>query len=368
MSHRWKEQQAGVVGRGSLGRPAPYHKTTDLNLLFSMVNNSVMNEQKINELWSHLHWLTVLAQQGSFTAAAARLGVSKAAMSQHMAELERMAGVALVRRTTRSVQLTEAGQRLVDDTRAQFEHIARSFAEVRDLAGAPRGLLRVTAPVALARQQLVPRLADFLREYPEVRLELDMSDRLSSMTTEGFDLAIRHTAAPPDTHVAWTLCTTRSVLVASRSYLRKRGVPATPADLLTHNCLHYPRAHDAPVWTFEPLRPVTKSVTAHATERVTVPVSGSLSANNSEALRDAALTGLGIALLPDFSAQASLQSGKLVQVLPHWRPVGAFAEQLYAIRPYSAHVPRAVTAFVTYLRAALADGFAEGIGSSERTG
>ncbi len=309
-----------------------------------------MNEQNPNALWSHLHWLTVLAQQGSYTAAAARLGVSKAAMSQHMAELERSAGVALVRRTTRSVQLTEAGQRLVDDTQMQFEHIAQRFAEVRDLAGAPRGLLRVTAPVALARQQLVPRLADFLRAYPEVRLELDMSDRLSSMTTEGFDLAIRHTAAPPDTHVAWTLCATHSVLVATRSYLRRHGEPPSPQELRTHNCLHYPRAHDAPVWTFE--------ARSGATDRVTVPVSGSLSANNSEALRDAALSGLGIALLPDFSAQASLRAGKLVQVLPQWKPVGAFAEQLYAIRPYSPHVPRAVTAFVSFLREALVDGFA----------
>jgi DNA-binding transcriptional LysR family regulator len=89
-----------------------------------------------------------------------------------------------------------------------------------------------------------------------------------------------------------------------------------------------------------------------------VPISGPLSANNSEALRDAALTGLGIGLLPDFTAQASLQSGKLVQVLPQWKPVGAFAEQLYAIRPYSAHVPRAVTALVAYLPEALAGGFA----------
>jgi len=92
-----------------------------------------------------------------------------------------------------------------------------------------------------------------------------------------------------------------------------------------------------------------------------VPVTGSLSANNSEALRDAALTGLGIALLPDFSAQASLQAGKLVQVLPQWKPVGAFAEQLYAIRPYSPHVPRAVTVFVAYLREAFSGGFGEGI-------
>ncbi len=178
-----------------------------------------------------------------------------------------------------------------------------------------------------------------------------MSDRLSSMATEGFDLAIRHTAAAPDTHVAWTLCTTRSVLAASRSYLRRKGTPATPEELVTHNCLHYPRAHDLPVWTFER--------SPRTTAPVTVPVSGSFSANNSEALRDAALTGLGIALLPDFSAQASLRAGKLVQVLPQWRPVGAFADQLYAIRPYSPHVPRAVTAFVTYLRQTLAAGFGE---------
>lgn len=310
-----------------------------------------MFEKKLKDPWNHLHWLTVLAQHGSYTAAAARLGVSKAAMSQHIAELERAAGVELVRRTTRSVQLSQAGQRLVDETRAPFEQIAQSFSKVRDLAGAPRGLVRVTAPVALARQQLVPRLADFLRTYPEVRLELDMSDQLSSMTAEGFDLAIRHTAVPPDTHVAWTLCSTRSILVATRGYLRRHGTPTTPSDLVEHNCLHYLRAHEAPAWTFEPLVQHIES------ERVTVPVFGSLSANNSEALREAALTGLGVALMPDFSAQASLHQNKLVQVLPHWKSVGAFAENIYAIRPYSHHVPLAVTALVTFLRGAFSRGF-----------
>lgn len=314
-----------------------------------------MNEQSIHGLWGHFHWLGVLAQQGSYTAAAARLGVSKAAVSQRIAELERMAGVPLVQRTTRSVRLTEAGQRLVDDTRASFEHIAQSFSRVRDLAGAPRGLLRVTAPVAFARQQLVPLLGDFLREYPEVRLELRLSDHLASLATEGFDLAIRHTASPPDTHVAWTLCPTRSVLVASRAYLRRHGTPQTPSDLISHNCLHYPRSQDTPAWTLEPMHP------QRDVERTTVQVSGSLAANNSEALRDAAQSGLGIALLPDFTAQSGLQAGKLVQVLPEWKPVGAFAEHLYAIRPYSAHVPRAVSAFVAYLRQTLAGGFAEGL-------
>jgi DNA-binding transcriptional LysR family regulator len=315
-----------------------------------------MNEQKITELWHHLHWLSVLAQQGSYTAAAARLGVSKAAMSQRIAELERAARVSLVQRTTRSVRLTEAGQRLVDDTRASFEQIEQSFAQVRDLAGVPSGLLRVTAPVALARQQLAPRMTDFLRQYPDVRVELDMSDRLSSLATEGFDLAIRHTARPPDTHVAWTLCHTHSVLVASKAYLRRAGTPQTPTDLQAHNCLHYLRAQETPTWTLAHVS--ARSKTKGKDTRVTVPVTGQLAANNSEALREAALTGLGIALLPDFSAQAALQQGKLVQVLPDWMPVGAFAEQLYAIRPYSPHVPRAVTAFVDYLRLTLAQGFA----------
>jgi len=313
-----------------------------------------MELQKIETLWAHLHWLGVLAQQGSYTAAAQRLGVSKAAMSQRIAELERAAGVPLVQRTTRSVRLTEAGQRLVDEMRGPFEQISHSFAGVRDSAGVPSGLLRVTAPVAFARQQLVPRLADFLRAHPEVRIELDLSDRLRSLAMEGFDLAIRHTAAPPDTHVAWTLCRTRSVLVASRAYLRRRGMPEAPAALAGHDCLHYPRAQDTPAWHFTEWRAGRPNVDG---QRITVPVSGPLAANNSEALRDAAIAGLGIALLPDFSAQAALRAGKLVEVLPRWRPVGAFGEQLYAIRPYASHVPRAVAAFVAWLREALAAGF-----------
>jgi DNA-binding transcriptional LysR family regulator len=316
-----------------------------------MVNNRAMDQQKIGAFWTHLHWLSVLSQQGSYTAAATRLGVSKAAMSQRIAELERAAKVALVQRTTRSVRLTEAGQKLVDDTRAAFEHIEHSFAQVRDLAEQPSGLVRLTAPVALARQQLVPLLTDFLKAHPGVRIELDLSDRLRALATEGFDLAIRHTEQAPDTHVAWTLCSTKSVLVATRTYLRRHGTPEHPQDLLQHHCLHYPRAQEAPAWTFLP----TLARLGH--ERVMVPVTGPLSANNSEALREAALCGAGIALLPDFSAQAALRQGKLVRVLPQWQVVGAFAQTIHAIRPYSPHVPRAVAALVAHLRQGLSAGF-----------
>lgn len=311
-----------------------------------------MQEKTVNHLWSHLHWLTVLHQQGSFTAAALRLGVSKAAMSQHITELETAAGVALVQRTTRSVRLTEAGERLVAQTREPFERIATSFDSVRDLAAAPQGLLRVTAPVAFSRQQLVPRLPQFLQAHPGVQLELDMSDRLRPLAMDGYDLAVRHTNAPPETHVAWALCATRVVLVASPAHLALHGTPVSPADLGQHPALHYPRSPSGATWTFLPARRRTGQA-----ELVTVPVTGPLAVNNSEALRDAAIAGLGVALLPDFSAQSALHSGALVELLPQWKSTGAFGEWLYAIRPYSAHVPRSVRAFVAFLREAFGPGF-----------
>jgi DNA-binding transcriptional LysR family regulator len=320
--------------------------------LFPYENNQIMPKVEVERLWTHVHWLAILAEQGTYTAAAIRLGVSKSAVSQRIVELEKATGLSLVLRTTRSVRLTDAGNALVRDVRSAYEQIARSFSDVRDSAGVARGLLRLTAPVAFARQQLVPVLAGFLNEYPEVRVQLDVSDQISSIASEGFDLAIRHSNQIPDTHVAWKLCATHSVLVATRSYLDRFGEPQRPEDLIEHNCLYYPRGNDTPAWAFE--APVPSQVEG---KRLTVPIKGTFATNNSEVLRDAALTDLGIALLPDFSAQAGLKNGGLVQVLPTWRLVGAFPEDIYLVRPYSAHVPRAVTVFVDYLRGRFAAGF-----------
>ncbi|HXZ06630.1 MAG TPA: substrate binding domain-containing protein, partial [Paraburkholderia sp.] len=172
------------------------------------------------------------------------------------------------------------------------------------------------------------------------------------LATEGFDLAIRHSTEAPESHVAWKLCETRSVLVATRAYLRKRGTPQRPEDLASHDCLFYPRPTGAVMWSFE-----RKGARKSASAPVTLPVNGPFSANNSETLRDAAVDDLGIALLPDFTAQTAVRAGKLVVVLPDWRVTGPFAEQLYVLRPYASHVPRAVSLFVTYLRECFADGF-----------
>lgn len=322
-------------------------KSVLAELIIQYIEQLMMKEMKTDALWIHLHWLLMLAEQGSFTRAAERLEVSKAAMSQKIKELEQAAGVALVQRTTRSVRLTEAGEKLVEELREPFARIEQGFFSVRDTAGPVRGLVRISAPVAFARQQLVPIVGDFLRAYPQIRLQLDVTDRLVSLGSEGFDLAIRHSDTLPETHVALPLCDTRTLLVASPDYLAAHGEPLTPQDLAQHNCLYYPRGVEAPRWTF---------ADAVQGERVRVHIQGRFATNNSESIRDAALQGLGIAMLPDFSASEALGSGALQQVLPRWRAVEAFAEKLWIVRPYAAQVPRAVTTFTHWLRARFVNG------------
>jgi len=317
-----------------------------------------MDRSTVESLWAHLHALTVLAEQGSFTAAAARLRISKAAMSQRIAELEQAAGVQLVRRTTRSMRLTEAGRSLVDELSGSFEHIAASFTGLSAASGAPRGLVRVTTAVALGRQQIVPLVAEFIRAYPAIRIELDLSDRIRILSRDGFDLAIRHSVMVPDTHVALELCRSETLLVAHPDYLKRRGTPRQPEDLTAHDCLFYPRGKRRVEWRLQAVPGKASGKTGAREPSIrSVAVSGSFAANNSEALRDAALAGLGIAMLPDFSAQQALRGRKLVTVLPGWRPVDAFADRIFAVRPYSPQVPKAVSLFVQHLREGLAAGF-----------
>ena len=317
-----------------------------------------MSTDQLSPLVADLHLLTVLASTKSFTGTARRLGTSKASVSMRISELERTVGVLLVRRTTRSVGLTEGGQQLVNDMQPAFERIAGSYSAARDTAGKPRGLVRLTAPAALGRQHLAPMVADFLRQFPDIHIELELTDRFVNLTNEGFDLAIRHTNVVPETHVAWMLCETRSVLVASADYLARRGNPAHPHDLSEHDCLLY-LGHHSGNWTF------AKNIRRKSAERVGVDIRGSLRVNNSEVLRDALLAGLGIGLLPDFSLPSNLKGKtQLVPVLPDWQVQGFFGEKIYALRPWSAQVPKAVQCLVEHLRSSFAQGFGQaGAGS-----
>lgn len=312
-----------------------------------------MSSDQLSPLVADLHLLTVLAATRSFTEAARRLGVSKASASMRISELERSAGVSLVRRTTRSVGLTEAGQQLVNEMQPAFNRINESYTAVKDLVGTPRGLIRVTAPVALGRQHLAPCVAEFLKRFPDIHIELELTDRFVNLANEGFDLAIRHTNTPPETHVAWVLCETRSTLLASPDYLKRRGVPSHPSELTAHDCLLYLGGH-AGSWTF------VRNTKRKSAERVGVNITGTLKANNSEVLRDAMVAGLGIGLLPDFSQPTASPEDKhplLVQVLPDWQVQGFFGERIYALRPWSPQVPKAVQCFVEHLRLSFAKGF-----------
>ena len=329
-----------------------------------------MSSDQLAPLVADLHLLTVLATTQSFTETARRLGMSKASASTRISDLERTAGVTLVRRTTRSVGLTEAGQQLVAELQPAFNRISESYSNVQGLVGAPRGLIRVTAPVALGRQHLGPCVAAFLQRFSEITIELALTDRFVNLPSEGFDLAIRHTSTPPETHQAWALCDTYSVLLASTAYLARRGTPVHPGELAGHDCLLYlgqagtPIRANTALWSFEqhsndPGASARAKAARKPPERVSVPVKGPLKANNSEVLRDAVLGGLGIALLPDFSQPpaGSQADEALVQVLPGWRVHGFFGERLYALRPWSPQVPKSVDCFVAHLREHFSHGF-----------
>lgn len=280
-----------------------------------------MSESRPESYWPHLYWLTVLEEQKSYTRAAEKLGISKSAISQKISELERVTGKTLVHRTTRSVSLSDDGLRLVAELNEPFGQLRDIFTGACDEGGPLRGTLRLTAPVAFSRQQLVPAIAPFLHQHPQLHLQLEVTDRLVSLASEGFDLAIRH--------------------------CRREALPETPEDLRHHQCLTYPRGPQRPQWTFASRQ--------SPDARVTINVQGPFATNNSESLRDAVLAGLGVALLPDFSAREAIGRGLVQELLPAWQPVEVFADRLYVIRPYTPRVSRAVETFSRYLKATFSE-------------
>ncbi|CAM3757626.1 LysR family transcriptional regulator [Bordetella tumulicola] len=310
-----------------------------------------MAADQIAPLVADIYLLTALAETRSFTQTAKRLGVSKASVSTRINALEKAVGLPLVRRTTRHVMLTEAGHNLVEDAAPAFERISTGFLAVKDLSDVPRGTVRLTAPVAFGRQHLAPVLPAFLRQYPEVRIELELIDRLVNLAHEGFDLAIRHTDHPPESYIAWELCSSRSLLVASPQYLHAHGEPRHPRDLSDHACVTYLGNRTYETWSF-----VQDGRRRSTPQPIVIPVRARFRANNSEVLRQAVLEGAGIGMLPDFSAVTTPPNG-LVEVLSGWRVQGFFGSKLYALRPWSAHVPQSVKCLVEFLRDKYAQGF-----------
>ena len=194
--------------------------------------------------------------------------------------------------------------------------------------------------MALGRQVIAPLIPAFLKRYPDVQIQLDLSDRLAALATEGFDLAIRHVAEVPDTHVASLIGEIRSVLVATPRYLAEHGMPAVPADLERHDCIHYLRRSAR-----LPGRSGVRGGRARAGP-------GQLRGQQQRGIARGRIVPSASRCCP-ISARVRLRDGTLVEVLGDWRVEGDFADRLYAVRPYTPHVPRVVSLFVEHVREAL---------------
>jgi len=273
-----------------------------------------------------------VVETGGFSAAARRLNMSPTMASEHVQALEEQLGARLLQRTTRKISLTEVGQ-------AYYENAARILSELQDadravgaLQSTPRGRLRLHVGTHIVRF-VAPIVSEYMTLYPELSIELTMGERMVDLVEEGFDLAIRATVPADSSLVIRQLSAWRHVPCASPEYLEAREAPREPADLGWHNCLRYAFYPYGDEWRFA--GPDGAAVSAR--------VKGTLRTNSAEALRIAALTGIGIFLAPSFLVAEDLEQGRLVALLENYRPI-AFA--INAIYPHRAHVPAKIRAFI----------------------
>jgi len=277
-----------------------------------------------------------VVEQGSFTAAAEVLELSKAAVSKYVGRLEKRLGARLLNRTTRRITLTEAGRALYDRASVAIADLAAAESEVVELTGTPRGRLRVTAPSHFGEVFLAPLFAPFRARYPDIELDLDLDNRIVDLVEEGFDVAIRISQLGTSSLVARKLTDVRVVTAASPAYLARHGVPAVPMDLRDHECLLYGLDRTPGEWRFR-----------RGLDRlISVRVHGAFRCNNDGALKRAALDGLGILRFPELFVENELRDGSLVAVLPEFEMQRL---TLSAVFPARANLAPKVRVFVDYL-------------------
>lgn len=287
-----------------------------------------------------LKLFTLVAETKSFTKAADRLGLSKSAASRRVAELEARLGARLFHRTTRSISLTQVGQgfcQRVSQILGELEEAERS---VTSEHAAPRGTLKVAAPMSFGLSHLAPVLCTYMERYPEVQVDMDVSDRFVDLVEEGYDVAVRIGRLKDSSLVARRICPIRMVVCASPAYLDRRGTPKTPAELAEHDCLLYTNSQSFDQWGFR---------TAPGSDQTqSIRVQGRMRVSNGDVLRQAALAGLGVVVLPSFIVGDDLVSGKLRGILTDYTvSEGA----LHALYPANRHLSPKVRAFVDLLAA-----------------
>lgn len=285
-----------------------------------------------------------VVEAGGFSRAADRLETTPGAVSRRVAALEERLGLRLINRTTRQVNLTEAGEHYYRDVAAILQALADAEDRLSLLREAPSGELRVAAPLSFGVRALAPLLPGFHARYPDLHLTLDLDDRMVDIVAMGADLALRIGPLADSTLVARRIAELERVFCAAPAYLERHGWPRAPADLRAHDCLRYSNLGVREEWTLH------RRDDASQTE--TPEVTGPLCANNGDLLRHAALAGMGICSLPRFIVADDLSAGTLQCVLDDWR---ASPLVLSAVWPSRRFVPAKVRVFVDYLAEHLGD-------------
>ncbi len=261
-----------------------------------------------------------VAELASVSAAAAELDVGKSVISKRIAQLEAAVKATLFSRTTRKVALTPAGEAYLDFARRALFEVSSAEERLRDLRVELTGQIRLTAPVSWGQRVLARRLPEFLRVHPAIEIELQLADRMMDLARERIDIALRWTNAPTPGLAAHPVAQVEWFIVAAPSYLAAAGLPLAPKDLAAHTCMSYWRESSDDAWTLR-----------LGAQDEQVQVRGRYHCNNAETVAEAALAGLGIALLPGYLCSAPLAEGRLVRVLPAWTPHTRFGTRIIAV-------------------------------------
>ena len=272
---------------------------------------------------------------GSFSAAADRLGLSRAQVSKSVMQLEAHLETRLLNRTTRRISLTDSGRLYYARSLQILEELAEAEDCAREDSAAARGVLTVGAPTSFGLLHLQPLIPAFLADHPEVQISLSLADRFLDVVAEGYDVAVRIAELEDSSLVARRLAPCRRVLCASPAYLQKHGSPRVPQDLAIHGCLVYSNELRPDTWTLHG---------PSGAERVTV--NGPVCADNGDVLRAAAAAGLGVTLLPTFIVGEDLRAGRLVTVLDDYCPPDLSINAVYPSRRFLA---AKVRVFVDFL-------------------
>ena len=288
---------------------------------------------------SGMRLFTKVVETGGFSAAGRQVGVNASSVSRLVGRLEDSLGTRLLNRSTRHIGLTEAGRLYYERASRIVADVDEANAALAELDEAPRGTLRLNAPVVFGRRYVTPYMREFLETHEEVRVELNVTDHYVDLIEEGADLAIRIGGPSPSSYIVRKLATIDRVLCASPAYFARHGRPERPEDLARHNCIVLRRHPGEVVWEL-----------IGEDGNFAVPVSGNFASNNSGAIAAATIAGVGIALLPVWMVGREIQQGQAEIVLGEYRahPTG-LADEVYAVFPHARNLSAKVRACVDFL-------------------